>query len=887
MRSFYLFFFSLLFVLQGFAQELRQLRMTGTAKKLDNEMIARRDINGEYAAAIQVITNLDGLSYDSWDGVVGEVERKPGQDMVFVTHRERVLEVYALGYQKLQIILTEKGIHLKPREVWQITISGDAPPAATLPVTIRITPADAVLTIDDQPATGTTHSLTPGSHALKIEKEGFKTEEKTINVTEQQVFFEFALTRQPDAGLQIETTPGGASVYLEDVLLGVSPFSVWYKPGTYPIRIVKDGYVTIENQTLEVALPQTRKSYTLEENVGYLTINTHNGASVYFNDQLIANPKNVKLPPQLVKVKVTQPKAEPLEQQVVLKRNDRLTFDLFPIVQTGTIQIAVTPFDAQIELTGDAGEKYTATGMKVFEDIPVGTYTLKVNAPGHETAQETITLHKDSRETRSIKLPDARSATPAATTADYGIEMVFVKGGTFTMGCTSEQGSDCKEDEKPAHQVTLGDFYIGKYEVTQKQWREIMGSNPSHFKNCDNCPVENVSWNDIQEFIKKLNQKSGKKYRLPTEAEWEFAARSVASTGSASASSASATKYAGSNNIDEVAWYRSNSGSKTRPVGGKKANEQGIYDMSGNVWEWCSDWYGSEYYKISPQNNPQGPVSGSIRLLRGGSWNNSPQYCRVAIRYIITPDYSFYDGGFRLALSHEAEKENINAGEDTHETRNVKINGARAATPANATREFRCGDKFVDTRDGNEYQTVQIGNQCWMKENLKWLPSVSPSANESNTSNHYYVYGYQGSNVSAAKAKANYQTFGVLYNWVAALNACPDGWHLPSDNEWTVLTDYLGGSRVAGGKMKTTGTTHWSSPNTGATNTSGFTALPGGHRNTDGSFYILGDFGYWWSSSENAASSAWNRYLNYSYADVLRHGLNKSYGFSVRCLKDN
>ena len=225
---------------------------------------------------------------------------------------------------------------------------------------------------------------------------------------------------------------------------------------------------------------------------------------------------------------------------------------------------------------------------------------------------------------------------------DLGIALVFVKGGTFTMGCTSEQ-SDCDSDEKPTHRVTVSDFYMGKYEVTQKQWREIMGNNPSKFSGCDNCPVEQVSWNDVQKFIKKLNQKTGKKYRLPTEAEWEYAARGGVET------HGRASLYAGSNNIGEVAWYKSNSGSKTHPVGQKKPNELGLFDMTGNVWEWCNDWYGD--YSSSSQTNPKGPASGSFRVLRGGGWISGARGCRVAIRGINGPDFRSNFNGFRLVRS--------------------------------------------------------------------------------------------------------------------------------------------------------------------------------------------------------------------------------------------
>ena len=209
---------------------------------------------------------------------------------------------------------------------------------------------------------------------------------------------------------------------------------------------------------------------------------------------------------------------------------------------------------------------------------------------------------------------------------------------------------------------------------------------------------------------------------------------------------------------------------------------------------------------------------------------------------------------------------------------------------------------FIDSRDGNEYNWVQIGDQVWMAENLAYLPRVNRVADgsEDAAGSYYYVYGYSGTNVADAKATANYKTYGVLYNWTAAMNGeassttnpsgiqgvCPAGWHLPSDAEWTELTDYLGGESVAGGKLKETGTTHWNSPNTGATNETGFTALPGGYRFSSGTFGGIGNYGYWWSATESAASNAWLRLMRYDYSYVHRSEGIKEAGFSVRCLRD-
>ena len=241
-------------------------------------------------------------------------------------------------------------------------------------------------------------------------------------------------------------------------------------------------------------------------------------------------------------------------------------------------------------------------------------------------------------------------------------EMVEVRGGTFRMGATSEQGNDADSDEKrvhivtlyllhlfdskgldsdekPVHSVTLSGYYIGKTEVTQALWKAVMGSNPSSFKG-DNLPVELVSWNDCQEFIRKLNSLTGQHFRLPTEAEWEFACRG--------GNNSRGYKYSGSNYIDNVAWYWDNSGKKIHPVATKLPSELGIYDMSGNVMEWCSDWYGK--YSSGAQTNPKGPYDGSHRVRRGGSWGSDAMACRSSLRYVCAPSASSRGLGLRLAL---------------------------------------------------------------------------------------------------------------------------------------------------------------------------------------------------------------------------------------------
>jgi formylglycine-generating enzyme required for sulfatase activity len=247
----------------------------------------------------------------------------------------------------------------------------------------------------------------------------------------------------------------------------------------------------------------------------------------------------------------------------------------------------------------------------------------------------------EPEETVNVSLPTGKTHKNS-----IGMEFVEIPSGEFLMGCVKSD-TKCGNDEKPQHKVKITkSFYIGKFEVTQGEWKKVMGNNPSDFVNCgEDCPVENISWNKAQKFIGELckrEEQSPCKYRLPTEAEWEYSARAGGSAGS--------KYYWGDSNNDEYLWYDENSGKTTHPVGKKKPNAWGLYDMSGNVWEWVGDYYNDTYYKNSPSADPKGANSGAYRVLRGGSWGNNARGSRLSDRIIGKPDFRHFTDGFRLVL---------------------------------------------------------------------------------------------------------------------------------------------------------------------------------------------------------------------------------------------
>lgn len=313
------------------------------------------------------------------------------------------------------------------------------------------------------------------------------------------------------------------------------------------------------------------------------------------------------------------------------------------------------------------------------EGVPMNINTAcvwwqKAAGMGHERAAEKLKeFGKGAANPTPQQVAKGSTRTITIPGTSVSFNMIYVEGGSFYMGAQSKNSIDGNFDqyaevnESPVHRVKLDNYYIGEFEVTQGLWKAVMsyggrladgfymrpftnvwlgGAPSSNFGLGDNYPAYYVSYEDIvNHFIPRLNKLTGMTFRLPTEAEWEYAARG--------GKNQDYYIYSGSDNIGDVAWYTSNSSSSTHPVGTKSPNSLGIYDMSGNVWEWCSDWYGDRYYSASPALNPQGPTSGSYRVLRGGCWSSDAQYCRVSSRFIYVPDFGIICDdldGFRLAL---------------------------------------------------------------------------------------------------------------------------------------------------------------------------------------------------------------------------------------------
>jgi len=297
-------------------------------------------------------------------------------------------------------------------------------------------------------------------------------------------------------------------------------------------------------------------------------------------------------------------------------------------------------------LTSGVGAYGARSENTAVATVGIDGSTLSVT--GVSSGSATITYFDSGGFSKTMSV-SVSGKLPSTYTNSLGMTFILLPAGTFTMGSPSDEpGADSDEDEWPQHQVTLTQpFYMQQTEVTQAQWEAVMGSSPSYFSGCPTCPVEKVSWDDVQVFLGYMNARGEGTYDLPTEAQWGYAARA----GSITAFYNGGITETGSGydpNLDAIGWYTYNSGSETHPVAQKTPNAWGLYDMTGNVWEWCQDWYSSSYYDSSPSTDPAGPSSGSNRVNRGGSWYSTAGYSRSAFRNYYSPTARYIHLGFRL-----------------------------------------------------------------------------------------------------------------------------------------------------------------------------------------------------------------------------------------------
>ena len=400
-----------------------------------------------------------------------------------------------------------------------------------------------------------------------------------------------------------------ANVFVDDTHIGTTPLkSKGLKSGVHKVRIQKSLFkvlettVTIKDDETFTFVPK------LEPDFATVTINAGEGCSIYVNNEFKGKKSwsgKLATGSYLFESRKENHRSTSVTKSIVPSVASHIYNLAEPTPILGTLNVMTTPAMADVYVDGVIFGR-----TPLMQDVIIGDHKVKVCKEGFYDFEQSIKV-EDGKMVEVIATMEKDNSV-VETVNGVTIKMIYVEGGTFSMGSTNGDS-----DERPVHSVTLDSYYMAETEVTQAQWRAVMGSNPSSYTG-DNRPVECVSWHDAMEFCKKLSELTGKKYTLPTEAQWEYAARG--------GNKSKGYTYSGSNNIYDVAKYDSSGGHNN--VKSKQPNELGLYDMSGNVWEWCLDWYGD--YSSSSQTNPTGPESGSSRVLRGGGWGLYASYCRVA-----------------------------------------------------------------------------------------------------------------------------------------------------------------------------------------------------------------------------------------------------------------
>lgn len=670
------------------------------------------DPNGQTCALIKVETTQTGFGFDTGVIQVVKTEQKIGEVWVYVQPRVKKITIMHQDYEPVRDYyfptgaLKEATVYLLKLRTAGAPVQAASTQQHSGFLIINSEPQGAEVWLNNE----STGEVTPFRRKLAIGDEVpyrlslplYHDEAGMVTVDQPRKELQFAL-RPAFGSVTVTSTPSGALVFLDEKQVGQTPLTLdRIASGSHSLRLQAPQYA-VERRNVSVADGQTANvAVTLAARFAEITVQAPQGAVVTVDgDRKGSGTLSWRQGEGLCDIVVSMAGHRDARRQLEVVAGRAQTVQLTPQPIYGSASVDSDLMDAEIWIDG---KQYGVT-PNVVERLLVGSHTLVLKKSGYADLQQQFSVEEGKEASLLVKLPTGRSVqftsekpgmqiivdgkklgtTPLTAVVgighhsvsamrggdiiavrdlditstgapltmafrDFGNQtltvngvrftMVAVKGGTFTMGATYDDAEvDAEVDEEPAHKVTLSDYYIGQTEVTQALWEAVMGSNPSNHKG-DNLPVENVSWDDCQVFIQKLNQLTGKQFRLPTEAEWEYAARGGRKSRD--------YKYAGDDYIGSVAWYSGNSGYETHPVATKQANELGIYDMSGNVWEWCSDWFGG--YQSSSQSDPQGPSSGSRRVYRGGcsifAWG-----CRVSFRDCNTPDFCNTNLGLRLSCN--------------------------------------------------------------------------------------------------------------------------------------------------------------------------------------------------------------------------------------------
>ena len=656
-------------------------------KELDTNLDAttyypKKDINGKTCAIIKIFTTQTGFSFDNGSLGIVAVEQKPAEVWVYVPEGTMKLKITHpqlghisnsddQGYYWIEQGRLKSGKEYKMEIVTgTVRIEVEQAKIQTGWLVFNSVPEGADIYLaengGEEKHIGTTpmnKKMPYGTYNYRAKRYKYHDDVGIARVDKTRVIMDLKL--KPAFGsVSVSSQPQGAKVFLDGEDTGkVTPCTIGeIASGRCDIRLRLKDYAPA-SQSVTVTEGMTASvNVTLEARFAHVTINSLPGAAIKVNGAEVGSGSySNNMAEGIYDIEASLAGHRPVTKQIEVIVGVPQTIELRPTPIYGMLDVNSNPMGANITING---KSYGDTPTSI-ENLLVGDYDVVLTKPGYASVSQRVTVSENASASVDVKMQKGEmknsqidesalsvsainltpnwsaSVTPSqrAVLEKLIANMVKVEGSTFTMGATPEQGNDAYEYERPAHQVTLSDYYIGRYEVTQKEWQAVMGDNPSKFYG-DNLPVDYVSWNDCQDFINKLNQLTGLKFRLPTEAEWEFAARGGKQSKS--------YKYSGSDNAKNIAWYEKNSGSKPHQVGTKEPNELGIYDMSGNVGEWCGDWYGR--YSSSAQTNPTGPSSGSARVLRGGSWYLYASNCRVSFRGSGDPLGRFYASGFRVVL---------------------------------------------------------------------------------------------------------------------------------------------------------------------------------------------------------------------------------------------